>query len=96
MKVTGSVQTKAGSKNYSVVISYTDENGKRRQRWRSLGIPIKGNNKRKAEARLREILAEFENGGVDISKDVNFMDFMMQYLEGRKMALSPVTQTDTL
>lgn len=92
MKVTGSIQTKTGAKNYYAVISYVAEDGKRKQKWVNTGIPIKGNNKRRAEARLRELIVEYEqNGGVNLSKDMDFMDFMVQFLEGRKLSLSPVT-----
>ena len=52
--MTGSLQTKKG-KYYAV---YRDDRGK--QKWIPLDIPIVGNNKRKAQERLREVLIEAE------------------------------------
>ena len=89
--MTGSVQTKAGAKNYYAVISGLDDDGKRKQQWINTGVPVKGNNKRKATARLQEILAEYDEDGVDISKDAYFTDYMAQWLETMKISIAPST-----
>ena len=44
---------------YQIVLSYTDENGKRQTPSRSTGLPVKGN-KRRAEAMLQEARKEKE------------------------------------
>jgi len=91
MKVTGSIQTKAGAKNYYAVISYTGEDGNRKQKWVSTGVPVKGNNKRKAEVRIREIIAEYEEDGVGIARDIYFVDFLVQWLEILKISIADST-----
>ena len=87
----GSIQTKSGGKNYYAVINGFDENGKRKQKWVNTGIPTKGNNKRKAEEKLAEILAEYGKDGVDINKDAYFIDFMAEWLETMKASIAPTT-----
>ena len=52
--MTGSLQVKSGK--FYMVLNST-ENGKRKQRWISTGLPEKGN-KRKAEQMLREQLVQ--------------------------------------
>ena len=54
--MTGSLTVKGG-KYYAVLNIY--ENGKRKPKWINSGFPEKGN-KRKAEAFLREKIAEYE------------------------------------
>ena len=87
----GSLQTKKGRANYYAVLDIYDENGKRKQKWIDTGVPIKGNNKRKADARLEEIKAEYNNTGIDLSKDVIFTEFMKNWLENLKHSLAATT-----
>ena len=54
--VSGHLQVKKGF--YYVVLSYYNNNGKRRVKYFSTGLPEKGN-KRKAEAELARIRSEF-------------------------------------
>ena len=89
--MTGSIQTKSGGKNYYAVISGYDENGKRKQRWINTGIPVKGNNKRKADVRLREILGEYGADDIGINKDVYFTDYMTEWLETLKISIASTT-----
>ncbi len=49
--VAGHLREKRGY--YHIVLSYTDENGKRQTPSKSTGLPVKGNKKR-AEAMLQE------------------------------------------
>lgn len=55
--VKGSVQEKCGYLH--TVISYTDKDGKRKQKWQSTGLTAKGN-KRKAQELLKERIDELE------------------------------------
>lgn len=55
--MTGSLQTK-GDKYYAV-LNFRDNNGKRVQKWIPLNLAAKGN-KRKAEAALNELLAQYQ------------------------------------
>jgi len=89
--MTGSIQTKTGGKNYYAVISYYDEDGKRKQQWMNTDVPVKGNNKRKASAKLQEILAEYGEGGINPTKDVFFADYMAQHLETLKISIASST-----
>ena len=89
--IKGSLHTKSGGKNYYAVISGYDGNGKRQQKWINTDVSVKGNNKRKAEARLAEILAEYGEGGITVAKDVYFADFMVQWLETLKIHIAPTT-----
>ena len=81
--MTGSIQTKKGRANYYAVINAYDSNGKRKLKWIDTGIPVKGNNKRKANAKLKELLVEYGDNHIDIIKDDYFTDFMEQWLETR-------------
>ena len=53
MNITASLQEKRNI--YQVVLSYRDNNGKRKQKWISTGISVKGNNKRLANEKLEVI-----------------------------------------
>lgn len=55
--MTGSLQVKNGK--YYAVLNFYDEQGKRKQRWISLDLPVRGN-KRKAEAKLRDLLSQYQ------------------------------------
>ncbi|MDR2168143.1 MAG: phage integrase SAM-like domain-containing protein [Clostridiales bacterium] len=89
--MTGSIQTKTNRKNYFAVINVYDEHGKRRLKWIDTGIPTKGNNKRLANKRLQEILVEYANSGIDVTKDEYFTDFMKDWLEVLRNSIAPTT-----
>ena len=82
----GSLQVKNGK--YYAVLAYKDENGKDTRKWISTGLEEKGN-KRKAEAKLNEILQEYNNGNLLEAKtsrtnDMLFGDYLKQWLLTRK------------
>ena len=58
MNITASLQVK--NNIYQVVLNYKDINGKRKQKWVSTGLSEKGNNKRLANQKMQEILADFK------------------------------------
>lgn len=68
--MTGSLQIK--KEKYYVV--YRDEDGK--QRWIPTGLSAKGNNKRKAQQRLREIMADAELGKTMVTSSILFTDWL--------------------
>ena len=72
-------------------MSAYDDNGKRTRKWIYTDIPVKGDNKRKAKARLQEILAEYNSDCVDISKDAYFAGYIVNWLEILKHSISPTT-----
>ncbi len=86
--MTGSLQIK--NDKYYAVLNLKTENGKRKSKWISMGLPVKGNS-RKAQQRLREILDEYEKAEKSFSKEVQFTDFMKRWLETRKNKVDEVT-----
>jgi integrase len=92
MLYTGSLQTKKDRPNYYIVVDYYI-NDKRKQKWLSTDIPVKGNNKRKADARLKEILAEYNSQGlyINAAKNVLFTEYLKQWLEDMKPSVEAVT-----
>ena len=89
--MTGSIQTKKDRKNYYAVLNVYDENGKRKPKWIDTGVPIKGNNKRKADAKLKELLVKHGENKTDFSRDVLFDGYLEQWLETLRPFVSPVT-----
>jgi len=90
--MTAKVYEKKGRANYYVLLRYQDEQtGKERQKWIMTDIPVKGDNKRRAEQRRKEILAEYEVQNIDLSKDVLFTVFIKEWLENLKPSIELVT-----
>lgn len=84
--MTGSLQAKKGL--YYAVLSHKDDTGKWRTKWVCLNLEEKGNNKRKAQEKLKEILSEYET-----KKDVSilFLDYMREWLEVIKKSVEKNT-----
>ena len=78
--VAGHLTLKNG--RYYAVLNYRNAGGQRKTKWISLGLPEKGN-KRKAEAELARLRAEFEppKEGGDLSSDMLFADYLLEWLE---------------
>ena len=78
--VSGNLQIKKGY--YYAVLSYTDANGKRHQKWIATGLRQKGN-KRRAEEALATLRKTFEPPKVaqELSSDMLFADYLEQWLE---------------
>jgi len=90
--MTATLQIKKDRPNYYALICYQDEaTGKERQKWVTTDISAKGSNKRKAEARLREVLAEYEVQKIDLSKDVFFAESIKHWLENHKHSIAETT-----
>lgn len=85
--MTGSVTVKNG-KYYAVLNVYED--GKRKKKWISTGLPEKGN-KRKAEQFLREKLAEYERMEGIVHSDVRFSDYVRLWLDHIARTVDDVT-----
>ena len=85
--MTGSLQVK-NDKFYMVLNS--TENGKRKQKWISTGLPVKGN-KRKAEQMLRETLRKYETQAGIVHDDVRFSDYIRLWLKQAKKRVDEVT-----
>lgn len=70
---------------YYIILNLTDSAGKRKPKWISTGLTIKGNKKR-AEQMLMEELRKYANAKA--GDDVLFADFMEQWLEIVKSTVS--------
>ena len=88
--VAGHLAVKSGK--YYAVLNYKNAKGERKTKWISLGLPEKGN-KRKAEAQLAKIRAEFEipEEVGKLSSDMLFADYLLEWLEIAKGRLAIAT-----
>ena len=86
--VAGHLQEKNG--NYYIVLNLTDLNGKRRTKWVSTGLPIKGN-KKKAEMLLLQERQSFQPNSIHRKNDMLFADYMLYWLK----TLEPDVEVDT-
>ena len=77
---------------YYAVLNYRNAGGQRKTKWISLGLPEKGN-KRKAEGELARLRAEFEPPKEvgDLSSDMLFADYLLEWLEIAKGRLAVAT-----
>lgn len=73
---------RARGNTYYAIISYKD-GGKNKQKWISLGIPVK-NNKRRAEAMLDDVKLQFQEKYSTPNGDMQFADFIAQWVERKK------------
>jgi len=90
--MTATLQIKKDRPNYYVLIRYQDETTrKEKQKWVTTDISVKGNNKRKAEEKRAEILAEYKNSKLDLSNNILFTDFIKICLENQKHSIAPTT-----
>ena len=85
--MTGSLTVKNG-KYYAVLNVY--ENGKRKKKWICSGLPEKGS-KRKAEAFLREKLAEYERMEGIVQTDALFSDYVRVWFDHIARTVDEVT-----
>ena len=88
--MTGRVQTKKGM--LYLIINTKDQEGNRKKKWISTGLPEKGN-KREAERRLTLILAEGEPSSFVEPSKLMFSDFIADWLEMRKASIELITYT---
>ena len=86
--MTGSLQQKNGL--FYMVINTKDATGKRKQKWISTGLPIKGN-KRKAEQQLNALLQEYATTGYVEPTKILFADFLQEWVELNKPKIQPTT-----
>ena len=88
--VAGHLTLKNG--RYYAVLNYRNAGGQRKTKWISLGLSEKGN-KRKAEAELARLRAEFEPPKEvgDLSSDMLFADYLLEWLEIAKGRLAHAT-----
>ena len=86
--VAGHLQEKKGY--FYIVLSYLDISGKRKTKWITTGLPVKGN-KKKAEKMLMETRKTFEPECKPLRDDTLFSDFMLYWLEIIKPTIAVTT-----
>lgn len=86
--VAGHLQEKKGY--FYIVLSYPDMSGKRKTKWITTGLPVKGN-KKKAEKMLMETRKTFEPECKPLQEDTLFSDFMLYWLEIIKPTIAVTT-----
>ena len=91
MKLVAGHLTLKNGRDYAV-LNYRNAGGQRKTKWIALGLPEKGN-KRKAEAELAKLRAEFEPPKEvgDLSSDMLFADYLLEWLEIAKGRLAVAT-----
>ena len=75
---------------YYIVLSYCDINNKRKTKWISTGLKLKGN-KKKAEALLLETRKNFKPELIALKDDMLFADFLEQWLSVVKTRIEITT-----
>lgn len=85
--MTGSLQEKNGK--FYLVLNIS-ENGKRKQKWISTGLTVKGN-KRRANELLKEKLREYETQTEIAKSDILFSDYIREWLTCSKRRVDEVT-----
>ena len=87
------LRTRENAKCYYCLLKW-QEDGRQRSKEVSTNVPIKGNNKRKAEKKCEMIRQEYEKkyeiNKIDVC-DILFTDYMEQWLESQKRLLKPST-----
>lgn len=86
--VAGHLQEKKGY--FYIVLSYTNHEGKRKSKWISTRLPVKGNKKR-AQDLLREARKNFEPDIPISMEDMLFHDFLEHWLEIAKSTIQLTT-----
>ena len=89
--VAGHLQERNGY--FHIVLSYQDEYGKRKTKWKTIGLKVKGN-KRRAEVMLAEARRQFvPPERLHLSADMLFTDYMEQWLEITKHSIQGITHS---
>lgn len=86
--VAGHLHEKKGY--YYIILNLTDANGKRKPKWISTKLPVKGNKKR-AEQMLMEERKRYSQPTKSKDDDILFADFMEQWLDVVKGSITTVT-----
>ena len=97
--VAGHLQEKAGQ--FYAVLSYKDQSGKRRSKWVSTGLTVKGNKKR-AESMLMDIRRKFvpptqeDHEDEPVDADISFVHFLDRWIKIVKTTVKPATYSSYL
>lgn len=100
--VTGCLQIRNGT--YYALL-YIKEDGKRKQKWISTGLPVKGTGKRKAEQAFEKIRSEYEEkrlqekvtlekeqlAGGSTEEQILLIDYLHKWLEQSRPTIAKTT-----
>ena len=92
MNITAILQIK--NNIYQVVLNYKDINGKRKQKWVTTGLSEKGNNKRLANQKMQEILADFKESLSNQNSNTNDR-FLTAYLKEWLLSVKNTIEENT-
>ncbi len=88
--MTASIQIK--NNKYYIVLNWTDQNKKRRQKWIKTDLSASGNNKRKAEKLRIEVLTAWQDKNKEENEtEIKFSTFIKEWLEFTKSSISDNT-----
>lgn len=87
-RVNGSIVEKNGI--WYARLYVTDENGKRKQIWRTTKLPVK-NNKRKAEACLQDLIEQYSKECKTFYSEITVADYFELWLNDIKSEVRPNT-----
>lgn len=88
--MTASIQIK--NNKYYIVLNWTDQNQKRRQKWIKTDLSASGNNKRKAEKLRIEVLTTWQDKDKEENEtEMKFSTFIKEWLEITKGTISDNT-----
>lgn len=87
-RVNGSIVEKNGI--WYARLYVTDENGKRKQIWRTTKLPVK-NNKRKAEAFLQDLIEQYSKECKTFYSEITVADYFELWLNDIKSEVRPNT-----
>lgn len=88
-EVKGSLQIK--NNMFYAVLDLKDKNGKRKLKWISTGLSVRGN-KRKAEEVLNQLKSEYSlKNATPETQRIDFLDYLKTWLEIRKGSLQETT-----
>ncbi len=91
--VAGRLHEKNG--NFYIILDYKDETGKRKNKWISTGLPVKGN-KKKAEDLLLEARQKFEVKPATDPEEILFSDYLEKWLLATKPSIELTTYASYL
>ena len=86
--MTGSLQVKRGK--FHIVLNTYDKDGKRKLKWISTGLEVRGN-KKLAEQMLRDTLREYEEKERLVGRDMLFSDAVRCWLKESAVRVDAVT-----
>lgn len=76
---------------YYAILEYKDSNGKRVQKWKSTKITAKKGNKKAAQQIMENILEENERRASLEQPDIQFCDYMLEWLNTIEYSIQPKT-----